>query len=88
MRDSLSLARVIARVAEEGTGFEGWKLGVDEYQKEMLERGIKAVRLSRSAGDKRPTSREAPRYAWNRPAGPVPTTTGLSLKNISHIKVE
>ncbi|OAQ95811.1 hypothetical protein LLEC1_01688 [Akanthomyces lecanii] len=88
MRDSLSLARTITKVAKEGTGLEGWKRGVDEYQKEMLERGVKAVRLSRTAGNDRATTREGPRYAWNRPVGPLPTRTGLSLENVPHIDVE
>lgn len=88
MRDALSLARTIAKVAKEGTGLEGWKRGIDEYQNEMLERGGKAVRLSRTAGDKQSTPQEGPRYAWNHPAGPMPTTAGLSLKDIPRINVE
>lgn len=88
MRDSLRLARTIDKVAKEGTGLAGWKRGIDEYQKEMLERGIKAVRLSRTTGDRQSTSSEGPRYAWNHPAGPVPTTAGLSLKNIPRINME
>ncbi|KAM3503319.1 hypothetical protein MY11210_008772 [Beauveria gryllotalpidicola] len=88
MRDALILARIISEIAAEGTGLGGWKRKIDEYQKEMLERGIKSVRLSRAAGDKPPARGEAPRHVWGHPAGPVPPTTSISLKNIPHVKVQ
>ncbi|KAJ6782151.1 hypothetical protein PWT90_07443 [Aphanocladium album] len=88
LRDALSLARTIAKATREGADLHGWKQGLDGYQREMLDRGVKAVRLSRVAGDKPGATQDGPRYAWNHPAKPVPMVTGLSLENIPRIKAE
>lgn len=85
MRDAMSIAKTLVKVAEEGSAYEGWKTGVDEYQKEMLERGGKAVRLSRVAGDRSTVQQGGPRYAWNQPATVLPAVS-VSLDSIPRMK--
>ncbi|KAJ3498741.1 hypothetical protein NLG97_g881 [Lecanicillium saksenae] len=88
LRDALSLAHTISKAVNEGAGLDGWKQGIDAYQREMLERGVKAVRLSRLAGEKPTGAHDGPRYAWNHPAKPVPMVAGISLESIPRIRTE
>ncbi|XWW94599.1 hypothetical protein V2A60_002544 [Cordyceps javanica] len=87
LRDSLILGSTIIKVVEAGSDFELWKREIDVYQTEMLSRGVKAVRLSRAAGDEPVAQHEGPRYAWNHPAIPTPTKSPVSLQNIPHLKL-
>ncbi len=71
MQDALNLARAIAKMNMDDE--QGWKRIIGEYQKEMLERGSNAAKLSRQASNPGTIVRErGPLYVWGRPAVPLP----------------
>ncbi|KAL1874226.1 hypothetical protein Daus18300_003590 [Diaporthe australafricana] len=68
IKDALSLSRFLAQLAPSPTSFQCSQL-IESYHKEMLPRGVEAVKLSRSAFDGK--TRSIP-YAWGVPTRPIP----------------
>ncbi len=83
MRDALNLSRIISTV--KGQGLEEWKKGFAKYQAEMLERGVRSVRLSRGTGRDAEAASKGPRYSWGRPSGEIPARR-VSLKDVPLVK--
>lgn len=71
MKDALSLSRLLAQLAPSPTSSQCSQL-IESYHKEMIPRGVEAVKLSRSAfGGK---TRSIP-YAWGVPTKYIPKTS-------------
>lgn len=71
MKDALSLSRSLAQLPPSPTSSQCSQL-IESYHKEMLPRGVEAVKLSRSAFDGK--TRSIP-YAWGVPTRPIPKTS-------------
>lgn len=70
LRDALKLSRAIAKIASREATHEHIVQEFDEYQKEMLERGSTAVRLSRQAGS--PGTAAGPIVTWGQESRELP----------------
>ena len=87
MRDALELSRTIGTIAKQGKSHDpkAWEHELGKYQIEMLERGNKAVRLSRAAGDEA-TASQAPRVGWAKQATNIPPVS-ITLDEIPRSNV-
>lgn len=71
IKDALSLSRSLAQLGPSPTSSQCFQL-IESYHREMLPRGMEAVKLSRSAFDGK--TRSIP-YAWGVPTRPIPKTS-------------
>jgi len=80
MRDGLNLARTISNIANAGAGEEAVQQGLADYQREMLERGRNAIKLSRGNWGGSAASSETQK-SWGKPMSVIPSRT-VSLADI------
>ncbi|CAN9283122.1 unnamed protein product [Alternaria alternata] len=72
IRDALDLARALSRVAEDGLRGADLQAVMAKYRDTMLERGVRAVQLSRDAITKSNLVREGAPFAYGQYSKPIP----------------